>query len=199
MPLDQRLDDVRADRVIEHGRGADLHGAAAEQEVVERMRERRDAADARERAIGKRLRHLRHLGQRLRQNRRPAEAAARHEAVDVHLELERFRDRSAESTGTCSTTRSRRRRRETRRALRSTMSVVDGVSLAHTGTLRDFFHDLRDDGDLLLVLADVRPHVLAVHVRARQIQLERVGAFVLARLRERLPVRELVGRCPSPP
>ena len=50
----------------------------------------------------------------------------------------------------------------------------------------------------LLVLADVRAHVLAIHVRARQVQLERVGAFVLAGLRQRLPVASAPRRCPSP-
>ena len=41
--------------MIEHRRGADLHGAAPEQEVVQRVRELGDAADAGELAIGKRL------------------------------------------------------------------------------------------------------------------------------------------------
>ena len=42
-----------------------------------------------------------------------------------------------------------------------TMSVVDGVSLAHTGTLRHLLDHFRDDGDELLVLADIRAHVRA--------------------------------------
>src|SRR5918995_591737 len=44
--LGQRLDHVRADRAVEHRRRAHLHRAAAEEHVVERMRERADAADA---------------------------------------------------------------------------------------------------------------------------------------------------------
>ena len=58
--------------------------------------------------------------------------------------------------------------------------------------LRDFLHDLGDDRDLLLILAEVRAHVLAIHVRARQVQLERIGAGVLAGLGEVLPVRQLL-------
>src|SRR4029450_12093483 len=56
---------------------------------------------------------------------------------------------------------------------------------------RGFLHHLRDYRNLLLVLADVRAHVLAIHVRAREIELERVSAFVLACLCQRLPVRQL--------
>ena len=40
-PVVQLLDDVRADRVVEHRRRADLHRAAAEQEVVQRVLEGR--------------------------------------------------------------------------------------------------------------------------------------------------------------
>ena len=90
-PASSVLMTFGSDRVIEHRRRAHLHRAAAEQEVVERVRELGDAADARERLVGKRLRQLRHLGQRQRQDRRAAEAAARDVAVDVHLELERLR------------------------------------------------------------------------------------------------------------
>ena len=39
---------------------------------------------------GNAVRHLRHLGERQRQDRRAAEAAGRHDAVDVALELERL-------------------------------------------------------------------------------------------------------------
>src|SRR5687768_16023149 len=38
--VDEAFDHVRSDRAIEHRRRADLHGAAAEQEVVQRVRER---------------------------------------------------------------------------------------------------------------------------------------------------------------
>jgi hypothetical protein len=48
--------------VIEHGGRARLDGAAAEQKVVEGVREVGDATDARERLVGKHLRHLRDLG-----------------------------------------------------------------------------------------------------------------------------------------
>src|SRR5262249_61261019 len=49
---------VGADGVIEHRRGAHLHGAAAEEEIIQRVLEGRDAADAREALVGKRLREL---------------------------------------------------------------------------------------------------------------------------------------------
>ena len=81
----------------------------------------------------------------------------------------------------------------------TTMSVVDGVSLAQIGTRATSFTASVTIEIELLVLADVRAHVLAVHVRARQVQLERVGALVLAGLRERLPVRRAPRRCPSRP
>src|SRR5947209_16894948 len=58
---DQRLDYIRADGVIEHRGGANLHGSAAEEEVAEGVIEIRDAADAGERSIRERFRHLRHL------------------------------------------------------------------------------------------------------------------------------------------
>ena len=48
--LEQPGDDVGTDGVIEHRRGADLHRAAAEQEVVQGVAEIRDAADAGERS-----------------------------------------------------------------------------------------------------------------------------------------------------
>ena len=73
----------------------------------------------------------------------------------------------------------------------TTMSVVDGVSFAHTGTRATSFTARVTDGDELGVLADVRAHVRAIHVRTRQVQLERVGAFVLAGLRQRLPMPQL--------
>src|SRR4051794_27429972 len=60
-PVQQLANDAGADGVIEHRRGADLHGAAAEQEVVQRVRELSDSTDAGKFAIGKRLSHLRHL------------------------------------------------------------------------------------------------------------------------------------------
>src|SRR6266550_280989 len=44
-PLIQLADDVRSDRVIEHRRRANLDRAASEQEVIQRVLERRDAAD----------------------------------------------------------------------------------------------------------------------------------------------------------
>src|SRR3954465_8720772 len=89
--VDQSFDDVRPDRVIENGRGADLHGAEAEQEIIQRVREFADAADSGKLPIGKSLRHLRHLRERLRQDGGPAETAARDEPIHVHFELERVR------------------------------------------------------------------------------------------------------------
>src|SRR5262245_11697127 len=40
------LDDVRPDRVVEHGRRTDLHCPAAQQEIVQGVREGGDATDA---------------------------------------------------------------------------------------------------------------------------------------------------------
>ena len=156
----QALDHVRTDRVIEHRRRAHLHRAAAEQEVVERVRELGDAADAGKRLVRKRLRQLRHLRQRQRQNRRTAEAADRHQPVDVHLELERLGI-------------DERQRRECIRrsdrvgaAEKRAPRLDDDVGrrrrqLGPDRHARHFFHRLRDDGDELLILADVRAHVLA--------------------------------------
>src|SRR5207248_8786814 len=45
---EQPLDYVRPDRMIQHGRGAHLRGTAAEQEIIERVRKIRDAANPRE-------------------------------------------------------------------------------------------------------------------------------------------------------
>ena len=45
-PSSRRRDDVGPNRVVEHRGRADLDGAAAEQEIVERMAEVGDAADA---------------------------------------------------------------------------------------------------------------------------------------------------------
>src|SRR5262249_24955711 len=42
---EQALDDVRPDRAVEQGRRADLHGPAAQQEIVKGVRELADAAD----------------------------------------------------------------------------------------------------------------------------------------------------------
>src|SRR5688572_3249340 len=86
---EERFDDVWTDGVIEHGGGAHLYGPAPEQEVIERVGELRDASDTRKRFVGKRLRELRHLRHRLRQNGWSAEPSARYEAVNIHLELQR--------------------------------------------------------------------------------------------------------------
>src|SRR5687768_18565909 len=86
---EKRFDDVWTDGVIEHRGGAHLHGPAPEQEVIERVGELRDASDTRERFVGKRLRELRHLRHRQRQNGWSAEPSARYEAVNVYLELQR--------------------------------------------------------------------------------------------------------------
>src|SRR4030095_6101880 len=59
-----------------------------EQEVIERVLEGGDAADARETPVGKRLRQLRDLRERQRKNGRAAQAPGRDEAVDVNLEIE---------------------------------------------------------------------------------------------------------------
>src|SRR5436309_11101372 len=45
----EALDHVRPHRLVEHGRGADLHRSAAEEEVRERLGKARDPADARKR------------------------------------------------------------------------------------------------------------------------------------------------------
>ena len=79
------------DGVVEHGRRADLHGAAAEQEVVQRVRELGDAADAGEALSGKARVICAILASDSGRIAGPAQAAARDEAVDVHLELERLR------------------------------------------------------------------------------------------------------------
>ena len=56
--LVQRADDARSDGVIEHRRRADLHRPAAEEEIVQRVLERGDAADTGKTLVGKRLREL---------------------------------------------------------------------------------------------------------------------------------------------
>jgi hypothetical protein len=183
----QRFDDVRSDRVIEHCRGADLHRAASKQEVIQRVREIGDTADARERLVRERLSELAHLGQRQRQNRRTAETTARHMAVNVHFELQ----------GVGIDQRQRRERigRHDRiGAAEKRAARLDDDVGRRRGELRpdrhtgDLFHDLRHDRDQLLVLADVRSHVLAIHMRAREVQLQCVRALGLTRLRQRLPV-----------
>src|SRR5688572_22720625 len=45
-PREEGLDHIRADGVVEHRGRAHLRGSAAEQEVTERMIERRDPADS---------------------------------------------------------------------------------------------------------------------------------------------------------
>jgi hypothetical protein len=84
-PAREGGDHVRPDGVVEHGRGGDLDGAAAEQEVVEGVLERGDPADAGELAVREGLRHLGHLGQRQGQDRGAAHAAGGHVAVHVDL------------------------------------------------------------------------------------------------------------------
>src|SRR2546422_6425439 len=61
--LIERLDDRGADRMIEHRGSAHLDRSAAEQEVIQRVREGGDPADSREALVRKRLRELRHLRQ----------------------------------------------------------------------------------------------------------------------------------------
>src|SRR5688572_2779613 len=63
-PREEGLDHIRADGVVEHRGRAHLRGSAAEQEVTERMIERRDPADSGELLVGECFRQLRHLGER---------------------------------------------------------------------------------------------------------------------------------------
>ena len=192
MPVRQALDHVRADRVIEHRRRADLHRAAAEQEVVQRV------------ARTRRCRRCRRTTCR----ETPASAAPSSPATAAESPGRRGR-RSTRSPSTFISNSS-----VSGSISGSDGNVFDDViasapprnaplrldddvgrrgrELRPDRHRRDFLHDLGDDRDQLLILADVRAHVLAVHVRARQVQLERVRALVLAGLRERLPVRELL-------
>src|SRR5438270_9295022 len=55
-PGKEALDDAGTDGVVEHGRGADLDRAAAEQEVVQGVRELGDAADPGEAPLRERAR-----------------------------------------------------------------------------------------------------------------------------------------------
>ena len=64
----------------------------------------------------------------------------------------------------------------------STMSAVAGVSLTQTGTRATAFTAWVDDRAEHRILADVRAHVHAVHVRAGEVQLDRVDAGILDRL-----------------
>ncbi len=92
--------------------------------------------------VGKRPRHLRHHRQRLRQDRRTAQAAARDAAVDVHLELERVG------------VDERNRRERVRRADGVAAAAEDGAGfdddvagrgreLGPDGHARDLLHHLR--------------------------------------------------------
>src|SRR5947207_5812205 len=88
---EQLLDHVRTYRLVEHRCRADLHGTAAEEEIGKGLIEVRDSADSRKTAVGERLGELRHLGERERQYRRPAQSAAGYESIDVDFELQRRR------------------------------------------------------------------------------------------------------------
>ena len=148
--------------------------------------------------VRKRLRELRHLRERQRQDRRAAEAAGRDEAVDVHLEVERLR------------VDQRQRRERVRRddgvgaAEKRAARLDDDVGrrrrqLGPDRNLRHFLDDLGDDRHQLLVLADVRSHVGAIHVRARQVQLERVAPLLLAGDRRAPASGAARCRCPIRP
>ena len=139
----------------------------------------------------KRPRHLRHHRQRLRQDRRTAQAAARDAAVDVHLELQRL---GVDEWN---------RRKRVRRAHGVAAAPEDGPGfdddvagrgreLGPDGHARDSLHHLGDEGAERLILADVRSHVGPIHVRAGEVQLEAVRAGVLARRGEGAPALELL-------
>src|SRR5687768_6153392 len=57
----QIANHVRADRGIQHRRSANLHGAASQQEVIDRLPEIRHAANSRERLVRKCAGHGCHL------------------------------------------------------------------------------------------------------------------------------------------
>src|SRR5438552_9048173 len=88
---DEFLYHIWTNGVIEHGCRADLDRTAAEQEIVECLREVRDPADAREALLGECLCKRRHLCHSLRQDGGTAEAAARYISIDIHFELEGLR------------------------------------------------------------------------------------------------------------
>ena len=68
------------------------------------------------------------------------------------------------------------------------MSVVEGVSFAHTGIVATSFTTCVTTEMSSSSLPMFEPMSAPVHVGAREVQLQRVRALVLARLRERLPV-----------
>ena len=194
----RRLITVRSDRLVEHRRRAHLDGAASEQEVVERVREVGDAADPRERLLGEGARQLRHLRERQRQDGGAAHPAARHEAVDVHLELERFgidERQRREGVRRCD----RVAAAAEHRARLLAMSLVAGVSFAHTGTVATSFTTWVTKEHSAWSLPMFEPMSAPIHVRARQVQLEAVGARVLAGAWRACASDPARYRCPSRP
>ena len=101
IPAIRLPDHVRPDGLIEHGRGADLHGAAAEQEVVEGVVERRTRRRCPRTRVGERLGHLGHLRQRERQDGRPAQAAATRRSRRRSSRTRASAGSTAAATGRC--------------------------------------------------------------------------------------------------
>ena len=148
--------------------------------------------------VGKCLRELRHLGERQRENGRTAQTASGHQPVDVDFELHRLRiDQGQRREGVGRGNRVRAA--EERPAGFDDDVVVDGVSLAQTGMRATSLTTFVTIEHEFLVLADVRPHVGPVHVRAGQIQFERVAPLFLARGGELPASARARCRCPIPP
>src|SRR5262249_18827016 len=121
---------------------------------------------------------------------RTAQSSARDVTLDVHLEIERTGvDERQRGEGI--------RRRDCGRATEEGRArFFDNIGrgrceLGPDRHPRNLLDHLGDDRDEALILADIRSHVLPVHVWTRQIELESIGAGVLTRNRERLPVPEL--------
>ena len=125
------------------------------------------------------------------QDREAAEAARGDEAIDLHLELhglgvherkgrESVAKRDRGGTGlvgcTCALHEARGR----------------GRQLDPDWDIHSLFHRFQNAADHVFVIGDVGAHILAVHVRARQVQLNGVATYVHDGPGELLPVRHLI-------
>mmetsp|Transcript_6361 Transcript_6361/g.25874 ORF Transcript_6361/g.25874 Transcript_6361/m.25874 type:complete len:397 (+) Transcript_6361:1035-2225(+) len=184
----QVLHDLEA---VDHGRGADLHRAAAHRDELGRVAPGADAADAAERQAGggRVAGDLGHHVQRDRLHRWPAVAAVRAPAVGDRAHRHAVQVHAHHGVDGVDQA-DRIRTAGLGRAGRESHVGDVGGELHDDGQLRVLLAPRGDPLDVLRHLAHGRAHAAFAHaVRAAEVQLHAVGAGVGHALKNRLPAR----------
>ena len=160
---------------------------------VERLAEALDAADAGNFFVRVGLGDVAHPLQRLVQDRQTTQAARGHKPIHLDLELQRFGVHQRQGREGVAQ-RNARRPRRIGRARRIDKRRGRRRQLDPDRHIHRLGHRRQDGADDILVIGNIRAHVLTVHMRTGHVQLQRVTARAHNGPRQFLPVRHLFRR-----